>query len=73
MSDLSTAAIGATFDVPLSSAGVSDPHNQGNFLQKLSFQASDSASPNYEEEEVSDKVILCDIRLVHSILLYECL
>eukprot|EP01036_Dinobryon_divergens_P027450 gene27450-36226_t len=55
MSDLSTAAIGATFDVPLSSAGVSDPHNQGNFLQKLGFQASDSASPNYEEEEEGNK------------------
>jgi hypothetical protein len=53
MSDLSNAAIGATFDVPLSSAGTSDPHNQGNFLQKLGFQANDSASPNYEEEEVS--------------------
>ena len=83
MSDLSTAAIGATFDVPLSSAGVSDPHNQGNFLQKLGFQASDSASPNYEEEEVSDTVIsitICNFRLVHSILsltnaysIYKCI
>ena len=60
MSDLSTAAIGATFDAPPSSAGAADPHHQhqGNFLQKLGFQGNDSASPSYEEEEASGQFIV---------------
>ena len=46
ISDISTAPIGASFD----NGGGTDGQHQGNFLQKLGFQADSAAPPNYDEE-----------------------